>query len=69
MTFLQLFDAIGCEAVYCWYRGNELAHKRRPLPRGPKFIREMKDYLDWANEKMEHPIEIVTDYRSRNGAG
>lgn len=68
MTFLQLSEGIFCEAIYCHYRNNELVHKRRPLPRGPKFIVAMKGYLDWMVEQSEKPrVEIVSDYRTRNG--
>ena len=67
MTFVQLSEAIFCEAMYCHYRNNEFKRKRHPLPRGPKFIRELGQYLDWMNETAQHPIEVVTEYRTRNG--
>jgi len=64
---IQICEAIFCEAMYCYYRNNELAHRRRPLPRGAEFIVKMKHYLDFMNEAAERPqIKIVTDYRSRN---
>jgi hypothetical protein len=70
ITFVQLDEAIFCETMYCYYRNNELAHKRRPLPRGPKWIIKMKDYLDWMNEQATKPkVEVVTEYRTRNGTG
>ena len=64
MTFVQLSEAIFCEAMYCHYRNNELKHKRRPLPRGPEWIAQMKGYIDWMTEQSK--IEVVSDYRTRN---
>jgi hypothetical protein len=67
MTFLQLNDGIFCEGFYCIYRNNELAQKRRPLPRGPQFITQAKGYMDWMIDQSK--IQVVTDYRTRNGNG
>ena len=70
MTFLQLSDAICCEGFYCIYRNNELAQKRHPVPRSPQFMTQAKGYMDWMNEQaLKSGVEIVTDYRTRNGNG
>ena len=79
MTFLQLLemlhgenfmDGVFCEMFYRIYRNNELAQKRHPLPRSPQFMTQAKGYLDWMNEQaLKSRVEIVTDYRTRNGNG
>jgi hypothetical protein len=63
--WFQLGDGCFCEGLYMTYRQNELNHGRRPLPRGPEFIKMAGEMLDKMAEYAAHPIEIVTDYRTR----
>lgn len=66
--WFQLGDGCFCEGLYYSYRANELKHGRKPLPRGHEFLAMAKDMVEWMNEKALHPIEVVSDYRSRNGS-
>jgi hypothetical protein len=65
ITFVQVSEAVFCEAMYIAYRNNETMHHRRPLPRGSKILKELKNYIDWLEENSK--IQIVSDYTVRNG--
>lgn len=67
--WFQLGDGCFCEGLYVSYRANELKHGRKPLPRGPAFLKMAGEMLDWMVDKAAHPIEVITDYTPKNGAG
>jgi len=57
VTFVQLSEAVFCEASYCQYRNACLIQKTHPSTRGAPFLDLLARQIDAMQEELDEAIE------------